>query len=166
MIVQFNIMHSMNLSYLNFEENFLVFFSISLPNFLIFLVVSALMFLFRFSLFMSRWLSANWCFCAFLLLSSFWFIWFFCQCPSEPSLASLPFLSLQSLNSDSWTIAIVLQYIGESRREIQTSPVCPVKWCWASFVWINKFFLVSLTSSRLPWRKIEISIDFHLAAKW
>ena len=83
MIVQFNIMHSMNLSYLNFEENFLAFFSISLPNFLIFLVVSALMFLFRFSLFMSRWLSANWCFCAFLLLSSFWFIWFFCQCPSE-----------------------------------------------------------------------------------
>ena len=103
MIVQFNIMRSIKLLYLNFEENFLVFFSISLPNFLIFLVVSALMFLFRFSLFMSRWLSANWCFCAFLLLSSFWFIWFFCQCPSESSLASLPFLSLRSLNSDSWT---------------------------------------------------------------
>ena len=41
------------------------------------------------------------------------------------------------------------------------------RWSHASFVSINnKFFLVSLTSSRLPWRTIEISIDFHLAAKW
>ena len=62
MPIELRLIHSINLSYLGFGEDFLFFFLIFLPSFLIFLVFSALIFLFRFSLFMPRWLSAKCCF--------------------------------------------------------------------------------------------------------
>ena len=96
------IIRSINLSYLGFEEDFLFFFWISLPSFLVFLFFFALRF--RFSPFMPWWLSSLCCFWAILLVASFWFFCLFLrQSPSEPSLANLPSLLLLSLNSDSWS---------------------------------------------------------------
>ena len=160
------IMHSINLSYLGFEEDFLFFFWIELLSFLIFFFSSALMFLFRFSLFVP-----SFCFFAFFLLSSFWFFWLFlCRSSYEPSLDILSSLSLPSLNSSSWTEIRPLDSSSWTERRIKEKHIKIA--CLPGEIMLPLFEFMP-SSFLSPWHlqvspgvhTIEISIDFYPAAK-